>query len=295
MSKTNINQNKGWKFQWSKEEDNILIKNYSEKTIKELLTLLPKRNERGIYSRAHALGLKYHTYNQDYFEVIDTEEKAYWLGFLYTDGYVTTGYRWGVQFSSTDYEHLVKLNGCLKSNITIRTRTYKAKEYKGYKIKETEACSLNFKNKKMYEDLVAKGVVPNKTSILQFPNEDILPRHLRPHFVRGLFDGDGSFVFYRKDMVRKDRGNKIYNRLSKEISFVCKSQEFVDGLWSAILEDCGVEFRKETCHRDNLGKLRLSKAKDMEVFLNYLYEGATIFLNRKQEKANEILDYCRAL
>lgn len=295
MSKTNINQNKGWAFRWTKEEDDLLIKNYSEKTIDELLGLLPKRNKKGIYSRAHALGLKYHTYNKDYFEVIDTEDKAYWLGFLYTDGYVTTKYRWGVELSIVDYDHLVKLNQCLESNITIRTRTRKEKEYKGYKIEETSSCSLDFKNKKMYEDLVKNGVVPNKTAILQFPKEDILPKHLRPHFIRGLFDGDGTFVFYRKDVVRKDRGNKVYNRLSKEIAFVCKSQEFIDDLKMAISEDCGVEFRRETCSRDGLGKLRLSKAEDMKAFLDYLYVDAETFLDRKHEKANEILDYCRAL
>jgi hypothetical protein len=26
--------------------------------------------------------------NEDFFQEIDTEEKAYWLGFLYADGYI---------------------------------------------------------------------------------------------------------------------------------------------------------------------------------------------------------------
>ena len=32
-------------------------------------------------------------YNKDYFKIINNEHKAYWLGFLYADGYVEPIYR----------------------------------------------------------------------------------------------------------------------------------------------------------------------------------------------------------
>lgn len=294
VSDSNISQNKGWSFRWTPEEDDILRNNYSTKTIEEILELLPNRNIKGIYSRAHKLGLRYYDYNRDYFETIDTPEKAYWLGFLYTDGYVTTGCRWGVELSITDYEHLEKLNKALDSNIVIRTRTRKAKSYRGYDIKEVTNCSLMYKNKKMYEDLVSKGVLPNKTHTLQFPSESIVPKHLLKHFIRGLFDGDGSLVFNYKDVARKDRGGRICRRLSKEISFVCKSIEFIETLHSVILEECGVDFRKDTNSRDNLAVLRLSRKDDMGTFLEYLYSDSKVYLSRKYDKAMEILDYCRA-
>ena len=34
-----------------------------------------------------------YVYNKDYFEKINTSEKAYWLGFLYADGCITRFYK----------------------------------------------------------------------------------------------------------------------------------------------------------------------------------------------------------
>lgn len=296
MSKPNINNNNtGWKFKWTPEEDQILIDYYQDKTINELLKLLPNRNIKSIYTRANKLGLKYHTYDETYFNVIDSEEKAYWLGFIYADGYVSSGDRWGIELSSVDHNHLEKLNQSLRSNITIRVRTKKSREYNGHIIKETSHSSLTFKNKRMYDSLINKGVVPNKTYNLKFPDRSILDDHLLPHFIRGFFDGDGSYVFCRKDRVRKDRGGKIYNRLFKEISLVCYDEGFIKDMQKIIKQQCGAEFRLNYNPKGNLPTLRCSNAENMFLFLEYITKDATIYLDRKKEKINEILEYCRTL
>lgn len=47
--------------------------------------------------------------NENIFEKIDTEEKAYWLGFIYADGYVSTNtYAFGIELSIKDIDHLIK-------------------------------------------------------------------------------------------------------------------------------------------------------------------------------------------
>ena len=53
-------------------------------------------------------GQKY-LYNQNIFEIIDTEEKAYWLGFLYADGYININHGVELCLAECDYEHLIKL------------------------------------------------------------------------------------------------------------------------------------------------------------------------------------------
>lgn len=282
---------RGWATKWQPHEDEILMKYYTEKTIDEIMELLPNRNKKGIYSRAHKLGLKYHVYNENYFEIIDTEEKAYWLGFLYADGYVTSGNRWGVDLAIIDYNHLVKLNESLGSNIAIRTRIRKGKQVDGYYYKSSETCSLMIKNQKMYDDLVSLGVVPNKTYNISFPKNNEVPKKLMKHFIRGLFDGDGSYTIFESKTKYKD---KTYIRMAKEISFVCKNEGFITDLQKFIEAECGCVFKIHKNPRDDLPTLRLYDNEGIVKFIDYLYSDANICLDRKQEKVNQILEYCLA-
>lgn len=142
----------GHNFKWTTEEDNIIKEFYTKLGVDELLKMLPNRTRKAIQERASKLNVKYLVYDENYFERIDNNEKAYWLGFLYADGYVSTGYRWGIELAKIDYNHLQKLVKALSSNIKIRERT---RGNNGY-------CSIFFKNKKMYNDLVRNGVVPKK-------------------------------------------------------------------------------------------------------------------------------------
>ena len=59
-------------------------------------------------------------YNDDLFEIINTEEKAYWLGFIYADGYVSDEYSFEVSLSLKDKEHLMKLGKFLNKEVKSR-------------------------------------------------------------------------------------------------------------------------------------------------------------------------------
>lgn len=286
MSDVNFNQlPNGWAKQWTKEEDELLIENYTSKTIEELLTLLPRRSKQSIYGRAHKLGLKYHTYNENYFNTIDSPTKAYWLGFLYTDGYVTTKYRWGVELSQKDISHLELLNKDLESNVTIRTRTRKSDRLKkivdGYTIKdEYNSCSLSLKNKQMYESLVSKGVVPKKTQSLKFPTTEQVPKEFIPDFIRGLFDGDGSYS------ISKNGKYKKYC-----VGMVCASQEFLIDL-QKVLDENNIKLNLHKT-RNNLWVLRSEKKQTIVDFFKYVYYDEDCrSLQRKKEKSIEMLRYC---
>ena len=100
--------------QWNKEEIKFLKDNYKDMSYKEIAIKL-NRTENAIKVKTNKLGLiksKY-IYNKDYFKVIDSEEKAYWLGFIYADGYVCandTGSELGIELQVGDIEHLKKFN-----------------------------------------------------------------------------------------------------------------------------------------------------------------------------------------
>lgn len=282
MAGLHIENNKGWQFKWEFWEDNIIKEYYPKNGVNKVLELLPHRNINGIQSRAFKLGVKYLNYNRNYFNVIDSETKSYWLGFIYTDGYVTTNNRWGLELSIVDLEHMEKLLNDMDCNINIKIRERV----------NSKTCSFQIHNSIMYKDLVNNGVLQNKTNLLTFPSEDIVDPKYYSHFIRGLFDGDGCIYFNYIPKLRKDRNNKIYNTLIKHISFVCKSNEFIIDLKDIIYNECNVKFRLTTDKRSDLPTLVTSKTEDILNFLDYIYNDldSSRYLERKYNKAQEL--YC---
>lgn len=128
------------------------------------------------------------------FKIIDTPEKAYWLGFLYADGSVnknTNTLR--INLSSVDEEHLIKFKNFLGATNTTIKRNDKIEQGKVYEI-----SYFSISDQILINDLIDKGCTPNKTYSLSFPNEDIVPKKLIFHFIRGFFDGDGSIYLDEK-------------------------------------------------------------------------------------------------
>lgn len=269
--------------------------NYSRLPIEDLLKLLPNRSKKGIQAHAFKLGLKYLYYNKDYFEIIDNEEKAYWLGFIYADGCVSTQDRFGITLARADYNHLEKFANCIESNIKIRLGITRKKDTSLVKTKgDVEYCSITIKNSKMASDLRNKGVIRNKTYSLSFPSRDILPSEFIKDFIRGYMDGDGCYVFSIKKRIRKDRGNKEYNRLVKEISATGYCEDFLVQLAELIKKECGAIFKLYYNPKGKMPTIRMFDKENMKKFLEYIYYDGCICLDRKHEKAKEILYYCLA-
>jgi hypothetical protein len=66
-----------------------------------------------------------HNYNSSIFELIDSEEKAYWLGFLFADGYISKNKQTlEVGLSEIDKSHLEKLRLFFGGGL-IRKKSYK--------------------------------------------------------------------------------------------------------------------------------------------------------------------------
>lgn len=122
-----------------------------------------------------------HKLNENYFENIDTPEKAYWLGFIATDGNV---YGTRIQINIIDIEHLEKFKGCIQSSAPIK-ETYKIdKKYN----KKHKIYKFFFRSKKMVGDLEKHGITERKSFTVK-PWEG--PSELMPHYWRGCLDGDG--------------------------------------------------------------------------------------------------------
>ena len=110
---------------------------------------------------------KYHS-KEDIFKKIDSEEKAYWLGFLYADGYISKlSSSVVLMIQNRDKEHLEKFKLFCKSDHPIVYSEYVRES--GYVVR---ANKISINSRKMHDDLIDKGCFQVKSLILKFPTEN---------------------------------------------------------------------------------------------------------------------------
>ncbi len=263
---------------WSDEEIHIIKTNYLNKTMNELQQLLPNKTKGDILAYCHQIGLTRtrKTCTRDFFNIIDTEEKAYWLGFIFADGYISfseksmkkgqlaTTYCVGIKLKWSDREHLKKFNKSINGNYKVfKTIVHPD----GFRKQTTEAARIVVYSQQMYNDL-NKYFDRDKTYTAKFPD---IPDNLMRHFIRGYFDGDGCFTFTKK---------------SFDVEFLGASKEFHEGLRN-ILEKNGFHFTinsKINQYGTEMYYIHINRNKDRLNFLDWIYEDCNIFLNRKYKR-----------
>lgn len=137
--------------------------------------------------------------NEDFFSLIDTPEKAYWLGFICADGNVSNDGKYiQIKLHSRDHGHLLKFSDVLGYHGNVNK--YSAvTNYGAY-----EFSQIIVRSDRLNADLVKHGCVPNKSKWLEPPTG--VKNSLFPHFLRGMTDGDGSLVLRSGEV----RGIKLY-------------------------------------------------------------------------------------
>lgn len=193
--------------------------------------------------------------DDDFFEKIDTEWKAYWLGFFSADGCVTDIRRVVINLSSRDREHLQKFLDCLNSNYPI------------YAFKENKSA-IKISSQKMIDDL-AKWGVGRRKSLTLHPCHNI-PVHLLIHYWRGLVDGDGTMGVYNNRVEMGICGTKSLCEAFKN--------------WCQLY----ITSNASVLPMGNIFRYSLSGSKATPI-LRELYEGAEIYLDRKYATAMQIL------
>lgn len=215
-----------------------------------------------------------YTINQDFFEIIDSDIKAYILGFWYADGcnlLKTTTIRMNLQ--SADREILERFVKEMNYNGPVTTHKPKRKNRQDLSI-------LSLPSRKLCEDLIKLGCPPKKTFILKFPTEDQVPKRFIRAFIRGYFDGDGNINFYQKWLKDKDRFGTWKTSIS-----IPACHHVCHGLYNIVKKELGLN-----CHIDfpprynkNLGRFSIHNFKNVIPFMEWLYQDAPIFLQRKYD------------
>jgi hypothetical protein len=228
-------------------------------------------NPSSVFQRIHARGLHVRTgryvYNEQFFHCIDTQEKAYTLGFFYADGCVTTTPQHRAQiFLHPRDEHIIAtFRDFLCPSMPV-------KRYRPGGTRPSGAVGCSFTNQRIVEQLIALKCTPRKSATLEFPTYEIVPEHLMPHFLRGYFDGDGCLFFSQRKAA------------NPQTSIMFESSPlFVRGLQAYLWERLRIESQISARHPDCQSRsLRIGGNRQVLRFLDYLYHGATVSLDRKR-------------
>ncbi len=210
-----------------------------------------------------------HTFDESTFDRIDTEAKAYLLGFLYADGCNLRTGKITIGIHPRDIDVLQKISAIVRYSGPIRIVPCQY-THVGVK-KKSQAARLDLNSRRFSDRCIRAGLVHSKSLILKFPSRDILPDNLVPHFVRGYYDGDGSISF-------RPEKSKFAN-----VSII-GSESFIVSLRDHCLKSIGVN---GSTHLHKNGKTLywgVNGNKQVFKFLDWLYKDATVFLNRKHSK-----------
>ena len=196
-------------------------------------------------------------FDETFFDIIDNQIKAYWLGFLYADGAISnTNNTIEISLQSSDIGHLEKLKLHLGFDI-------------GKHIFQDEVrCRLAFQNKHLKESLIKLGCTPKKSLTLVFPNKEIVPDKFLFDFIRGYVDGDGSVMIGKNHL-----GEYVKPRLS-----ILGTKEFL----TVLIER--TKWREAKIRNPSQAYSVEWGGNYVMEYLNQLYSKAEVYLDRKYEK-----------
>lgn len=265
---------------FNKKQEDYIIKNYIESKDVSMLSLSklfgtsPQAigkviDSRGVTRKTLRSFRQIYELNQNYFDVIDTEQKAYWLGFLYADGVINEDENLiRINLSRVDKHHLVKFREAVGSTHPIKptNKVTKNKTYYG--------SYIGFKSAHMVNKLVEKGCYQRMTLCGLFPTSDIIPEDLVRHFIRGYFDGDGSIHY-----TITGTGRRLYRvSIVGTLNIVDNIKYFLDST-------------VKTESHPNKHVIQLGGNRQCSRIFDYLYEGATVYLDRKKLIFDKMLEY----
>ena len=255
----------------TKEESALMITAYENGASgKEAAALCGKdtRTFYGVLRRAgkESRGNRKYSLDEDFFGVIDSEEKAYWLGFIAADGGV---YKRTLEITlkSSDVGHLRKFASAINSDCPIKG-IRKDGIITKYRIRINSV--------KVVKDLSMLGIVPNKTFIVR-PTPGISKSLLR-HYWRGVVDGDGCLRIFKS---HRSTG-KLQARVALAGSFwiVDGFREFVLGFTNS---------RTKPYKNENIFQIDYCGLGLPQNIVSVLYSNVRIALDRKDDLAKQIL------
>lgn len=195
--------------------------------------------------------------NESFFETIDTEAKAYFLGFIMCDGSIfldRTTYRLSIEIQEEDkhiLEDFVDVIGIPRERIKTRSRRHNS----------LITSQVNINSNKLCNSLIDRKVIPNKTGNKQVPLG--VPKNLMKHTIRGMIDADGSVNFTKRN-INLYGGGKMTSQVAEILN-----------------SNLELSRKPKVSHYKNSVPRMFISSIDYEKVINYLYLDSNYYLNRK--------------
>lgn len=229
-------------------------------------TIIRRLKDAGIHQREDEKGKRY-TINESYFERIDSEDKAYFLGLLYADGYIV-GNTVGIDLQESDKQLLESFNKYLESNKSLKTYTSNIENAQ-------KRVRLIITRKKLVEDLKKLGMTDRKTYTVCFPSTQQVPKQFQRDFIRGVFDGDGCIT----------KGSMYYS------SSITGNKCLLEGIEKVLIENTNIRkgyyTKRHKDKDDNILSMTFGSNSYSSQLYYFLYKNSTVHLNRKFYKMRQ--------
>lgn len=205
-----------------------------------------------------------------YFDDVDTQDKAYWLGFIYADGYISSlngdMKTITLSISQKDEVHILKLLRCLGSDYPVTKHVIQT----GYNNCSTY-LKISIDSEQMYNALIKLRCNAKLKNVLT-PTK-LMP-NLHRHFLRGYYDGNGSiYTTTNSDVKQKDW--YVYFAGTDGLLHWIHDYFVEEGF---VKKDYNFEKKKQT---HQVGCIRYGGNNQIRRILNHIYEDSTVQLDRK--------------
>jgi len=208
------------------------------------------------------------------FDTVDTEEKVYMLGLLLADGCIKeAGGSYHISLSLKSDDGYMVSRFANMFNASAYDRHYTTVNGKNH---TSTSCQLT--SRYLYEKLNSIGLIPNKSRHDDGSLFNSIPEHLMNHFIRGIFDGDGSIGIYYK------RGRK-HNTTHKYIAF-SGTESVMNQVNSYLSLSCNIQIR--TRPQSSIYVITTHSLSNILKITDFLYSDASIYLERKKIISDKI-------
>jgi len=225
---------------------------------------------------------KWYKINKNFFDVIDTENKAYWMGFIWCDGYCIKRirdkgkieYSFKLSLQESDIGHLEKLKKDINSDYDIKIYYLPKNAFRT----DQKECRFLVGNQYFGKLLQEKyGLIPHRSDPSKVCNE--IPKIFYKDFIRGILDADGSLSKYviHKTHNKYSVSFSTYQNLIRWILKILKEENIIE------IEDRKLGRRNKEGDGECRSVSFTGRNQSLRV-LDYLYKNSNVYLDRKYEK-----------